>query len=86
MRGGLLDERVAARALIDLSDLAAERHGHEPYLGRVWQLRHNVTAYDAVYVALAEALGVPLLTCDARLGRAPLTDVTIEVIARPSEN
>ena len=65
---------------------AAERYDHEPFLTRVWELRHNLTAYDALYVALAEALDAPLVTCDARLGRAPLTGVTIEVIARPSEN
>ena len=86
MRGGRLHESKALRALADLSDSAAERHGHEPYLHRVWELRHNLSAYDALSVALAETPRAPLLTCDARLGRAPLANVTIEVIARPSEN
>ena len=85
-RAGRVDMSEAADAMDRLSELAAERYDHEPFLSRVWELRHNLTAYDALYVALAEALDAPLVTCDARLGRAPLTDVTIEVIARPSEN
>ena len=84
IRGAVLGHQIepwqAERALIDLTDLAAERHAHELYLWRVWELRQNVTAYDAVYVALAEALGATLLTCDARLARAPLAGVTIEVV------
>jgi len=43
---------------------------HRPLLSRIWELRDSVSAYDACYVALAERLGVPLLTCDARLGRS----------------
>jgi predicted nucleic acid-binding protein len=85
-RGGRVDTSEAVDAIDRLSELAAERYDHEPFLSRVWELRHNLTAYDALYVALAEALDAPLVTCDARLGRAPLTGVTIEVIARPSEN
>ena len=54
----------------DLVDLPLTRHAAEPFLGRAWQLRANVTAYDALYVALAEALGAVLVTCDARLARA----------------
>ena len=70
----------AERALVDLADLSVERHAHEIYLVRVWELRNNLSAYDAVYVALAEALGATVLTCDARLSRAPLAEVTIEVV------
>jgi predicted nucleic acid-binding protein len=81
--GRQLEPWQAERALIDLADLAVERHAHELYLWRVWELRSNVTAYDAVYVALAEALGATLLTCDGRLGRAPLTTVDVEVIEVP---
>jgi predicted nucleic acid-binding protein len=80
VRGGRLDESAAIQALEHLSDLAAERHDHEPFLSRVWELRHNLTAYDALYVALAEALDAPLITCDARLAGLPLKSVTIEVI------
>ena len=53
-----------------LVDLDATRYPHDVLLPRVWQLRANLTAYDAVYVALAEALGAPLVTCDGRLARA----------------
>jgi predicted nucleic acid-binding protein len=70
----------AAAALADLAELPAVRHAHEPYLRRIWALRENVSAYDAVYVALAEALDAPLLTCDARLSRTPLTTVAVEVV------
>ena len=46
----------------------------------VWELRHAVTAYDAAYIALAEALGIPMITADARLARAPGIACAIEVI------
>jgi predicted nucleic acid-binding protein len=71
VREGDLDADSAAEAVEDLSALDLERHSHEPLLGRVWALRDNLTAYDAVYVALAEALGTTLVTCDRRLARAP---------------
>lgn len=71
VRGGELDAATAEDALEDLRALDVERHSHEPLLDRVWALRENLTAYDAVYVALAEALGATLLTCDGRLARAP---------------
>jgi predicted nucleic acid-binding protein len=85
VRGGRLDESAAIVALDNLADLPAERHNHEPFLHRVWELRHNLTAYDAVYIALAEALDAPLITCDVRLARAPLTTVTIEVMQSRTE-
>ena len=71
VRSRSLDARAAAEALETLALLDLERHGHEPLLGRVWALRDNLTAYDAVYVALAEALECRVLTCDARLAQAP---------------
>ena len=71
VREGALDADSAAAALEDLRSLDLERHGHEPLLDRVWALRDNLTAYDAVYVAIAEALDCTLLTCDGRLARAP---------------
>ncbi len=64
----------AGRAKVALSDLAAlpvRRISHRPLVERCWELRHAVTVYDAAYVALAEALEIPLLTADARLSRAP---------------
>jgi predicted nucleic acid-binding protein len=71
VRDGDLDAASAVAALADLRALDVERHAHEPLLDRVWALRDNLTAYDAVYVALAEALDTRLLTCDGRLARAP---------------
>ena len=64
---GDLDQRQGGDALADLAAMSIERHGHQPLLERIWQLRHNLTAYDAAYLALAEGLGAPLLTCDAGL-------------------
>jgi predicted nucleic acid-binding protein len=55
----------------DLFDLPIERYSHRPLLPRIWELRRNLTAYDAAYVALAEALDATLITRDARLARAP---------------
>lgn len=61
-----------ARAALDiLAELPAQRHPARPLLPRIWALRENLTAYDATYVALAEALGAPLLTADARIAGAP---------------
>jgi predicted nucleic acid-binding protein len=57
-------------ALSDLSDFPLHRYPHDFLLPRVWELRHNLTAYDAVYVALAEVLDAPLLTRDRRLATA----------------
>jgi predicted nucleic acid-binding protein len=71
VREGELDVDGAGAALADLRALDVERHAHEPLLDRVWSLRASLTAYDAVYVALAEALDATLLTCDGRLARAP---------------
>lgn len=67
---GEFPEAVAGRALAGLSDLPLLRHEHTALLGRIWQLRSAVTAYDAAYLALAEALDAPLVTCDGKLSRA----------------
>lgn len=67
-------------ALEDFAQLLIERHGHQLLLKRIWQLRDSLTAYDGAYVALAEALGAPLLTCDARLARAHGHEATIELV------
>ena len=77
---GELDARDAAEALEDLRALDLQRHAHEPLLDRVWALRHHLSAYDAVYVALAEALQTVVLTCDARLARAPGMARRVEVV------
>ena len=67
---GDLDGERGAEALSDLRDFPMQRHAHDFLLPRIWQLRNNLSAYDAVYVALAEALDVPLLSRDGRLRRA----------------
>jgi len=67
-------------ALADLADVDLHRHAHVDLLARVWELRDNVTSYDAVYVALAEAIASPLVTCDAPLGSSPGHAARIEVI------
>ena len=70
----------ARQALDDLADLPMTRYPHDWLLDRIWELKQNLTAYDATYVALAEALDVPLITCDARIKRAPGHKVRVEVI------
>ena len=77
---GDMEPDRARLALTDLGDLPLYRHPHEPFLARVWELRYNLTAYDAAYVALAEALPATLLTGDAKLAAAPGHDAAIEVI------
>jgi len=71
VRTGQLSEERAADARADFAELAVVRYGQQPLADRAWELRDNLTAYDATFVALAEALAVPLVTCDARLARAP---------------
>lgn len=79
--GGELDSRRADLALADLAAFRMERVGHLRFLPRCWELRANLTPYDAVYVALAESLAVTLLTADARLADAPGPRCPIEVLA-----
>lgn len=76
----LVDEARAAEALEDLEDLAVVRYAHGPLLVRVWELRAGLSPYDATYVALAEQLGAPLVTRDARLGRAGGHAARVEVV------
>jgi predicted nucleic acid-binding protein len=83
-----LRQLVARRALSahraedareDFSQLRLTRYPHQPLADRLWQLRQNLTAYDAAFVALSEELEVPLVTCDARLARAPGHRARVEV-------
>lgn len=76
-----LSAQRGREALRDLLDLPLIRYPHEPFLERVWQLRNSLSAYDATYVALAEALEAPIVTCDGRLRRAHGHAATIEVIS-----
>ena len=70
----------AEQALDDLSKLVIERHEHQSLVSRVWQLRDSISAYDGVYVALAEALDAPLLTCDSKLAGIHGHHATIELV------
>jgi len=70
----------AAEAIADLADLDLHRHDHLDLLTRAWKLRDNVTAYDAMYVALAEALDASMVTCDTPFAKAPGHHARIEVI------
>jgi predicted nucleic acid-binding protein len=65
-------------------DLVIPRHEHRPLVRRVWGLRTSLAAYDAVYVALAEALAAPLLTCDAKRARAHRYKAKIELVGNDS--
>jgi predicted nucleic acid-binding protein len=76
----LSDDR-AADVRTDFADLALVRYPHETLGDRIWALRHNITAYDAAFVVLAEMLGVPLVTCDAKLAAAPAHAAQIELFA-----
>ena len=80
VRSGEVSPDRAAEAITDLGDLDLHRHPHVDLLTRAWKLRENVTAYGAVYVALAEACDAPIVTCDAPLARAPGHRARIEVI------
>jgi predicted nucleic acid-binding protein len=76
---GELNEERGRAALADLIDFPIRRYPHGFLLPRVWALRSSLTAYDAVYVALAEALDAPLLTRDRRLATAARRHVRIEL-------
>lgn len=68
------------QALEDLADLPLNRYPHDIFLRRIRSLRRNLTAYDAAYLALAEALDAPLITRDATLARVPGHRARVEVI------
>ncbi|MGL5858622.1 MAG: type II toxin-antitoxin system VapC family toxin [Angustibacter sp.] len=80
VRLGQTDADTAAGVLGDLADFAATRWDHEPLLRRVWELRENVTAYDACYVVLAEMLDAVLVTSDVRLARASGLRCAVDVL------
>jgi predicted nucleic acid-binding protein len=77
--GEVTSER-AEEAVTDLGLLRLIRHSHVDLLARAWELRQNVTMYDAMYLALAEALDATVVTCDGPFGAAPGHAVSIEVI------
>src|SRR3981081_2133926 len=77
---GEIDSERGRAALADLADLPLHRYPHDFLLPRIWDLRNNLTAYDAAYVALAEALDAPLLTRDRRLATAAGYHARVELV------
>jgi predicted nucleic acid-binding protein len=77
---GEMDPERGREALTDLTEIPINRYPHDVFLPRIWDLRANMTAYDAAYVALAEMLPAPLLTRDTRLASAPGHEAVIELI------
>ena len=84
LRRYVRDKTITAQrgqeALEDLGDLPLNRYPHDFLIPRVWELRATLTAYDAIYVALAELLDAPLLTCDGRIASAPGHRANVDVI------
>jgi predicted nucleic acid-binding protein len=76
---GVVAEELAGFCLRDFGALLIRRWRHEPFLARAWELRANVTVYDAMYLALAEGLEVPLVTTDARLARSGGHAASVEI-------
>lgn len=79
VRLGDLTADRAADGMTDFRDLALIRYPHGPLIDRMWELRDNLTAYDAAFIALAEQLDAPLVTCDARIARASGVRGTVEL-------
>jgi predicted nucleic acid-binding protein len=84
--GRRLDAHRSEQLLTALAELPAERYAHTPLLGRVWELRQNFTAYAAVYIALAEATGSVLYTCDAKLSTGHRARVALFQNEEPPTN
>lgn len=80
VRMGEVSSGRADEAIVDLADLDLHRHPHVDLLGRAWKLRDNVSAYDAMYVALAEAIEATIVTCGRPLAKAAGRGTRIEVI------
>ena len=75
-----LDPARAEQAIADLEGIRLDRVPHRPLLRRCWELRHNLTVYDAAYIAVAEILDATLVTADQRLSKVPGTTCTIELL------
>jgi predicted nucleic acid-binding protein len=80
VRTGEVSSARADEAIADLTDLDLHRHAHLDLLDRAWRLRDNISAYDAMYVALAEGIEATLVTCDGALANAPGHRARIHVI------
>ena len=77
---GVVDQRRADQAVGDLYDLRLQRYPHRPLAAQIWRRRHNLTAYDAAYAALAEILNMPLLTADSALASSPGLNCDVELL------
>lgn len=79
-REGVIEDEAAHTAIDDLLALDLQRHPHEGLAERAWVLRKNLTAYDAMYVALTEALDATLVTCDGKLAKSPGVSARVQVV------
>jgi predicted nucleic acid-binding protein len=79
-RAGRIGERRVGQALADLAAAPLARAPHGPLMVRIWELRENLTPYDAAYVALAEILDTMLVTADKRVARTPRIECEVEVL------
>lgn len=77
---GQLESARAEEALDDLADLPLTRYPHKPFRARIWELRHNFTAYDAAYLALAETLDARMITRDEALASIELHNAAVTVV------
>jgi predicted nucleic acid-binding protein len=75
----VVTESRADEAIRDLVDLRMHRYPHLPLLGRIWELRHTLSSYDAAYIVLAETLGAPLITRDGKLASVPGHRAVVEL-------
>lgn len=80
VRDKMITAQRGQEALEDFGDLPLSRYPHDFLIPRIWELRATLTAYDAAYVALAELLDAPLLTCDGKIASAPGHDADVEVV------
>ncbi|MCA1834517.1 MAG: type II toxin-antitoxin system VapC family toxin [Actinomycetota bacterium] len=80
---GAIDLPRAEEAKADFHDLAIRRYGHEALSARVWELCDNLTAYNAVFLALSEALGAPLVTCDTAFAKVKGSSAGVELYGAP---
>lgn len=80
-RSGVLNQPLAERSLDRVMDYPIRRFPHSMLIRRIWDLRHNLSPYDASYVALAELMEMPLVTADAGLARSPGVECEIELLS-----
>jgi predicted nucleic acid-binding protein len=79
VRRGLVDEQQADRVVHWLTQAPIAEHTHRPLIPRIWELRHSIRPYDGAYIAVAEELDLPLVTCDAKLAGSNSHTAEIEI-------